>query len=141
MNPEKIAPKRFASSARHLRNRESRRSSRNDRIGTPIFVNLFEELFLERQIFGERLENQSSFRNRLAEIGLVAAQRDSLSNRFRTRVVLYLGQPRRGLVTSSRQHRDAISGAREYARRAGAHGAIRANNYDLYVLIQAVLRL
>src|SRR5260370_12786120 len=140
MDPEKMARKRSASSACHLRDRETRRASRNDRIGAPVFVNLFEELFLERQILGERLENQSGFGNRFTEVGVIAAKRDSLADRFCARIVLHFGQPRRGLVAPSRQHRDAISGARKYACSTGAHGAVRANDYDPYVLSQVVLR-
>ncbi len=71
MDTEKIAPERFASVARHPRDRKPRRSGRDDRIGAPVLIYQFEEMFLERQIFRERLENQSRLANRLREVVVV----------------------------------------------------------------------
>ncbi len=88
MHAEKIAAERIAPPTRHLCDRQSRRSGRDDRLRPPALVDQLEELFLERQIFSERLEDNRRLANRAAKVSIVRAQRNPLRDRFRARVVL-----------------------------------------------------
>ena len=94
--------------------------------------------FFEWQVFGERLEDDRRLADRAAEVGVVGAERDSLGDRLRARVVLRVRQPFRRFARRSRQHRDVVSGAGEDASRARTHRAVRADNYDLVVLGQVL---
>ena len=76
-----------------------------------------------------------------AKVGIVRANRDSLRDRLRTRIVLHVGQTRRRLVARPRQHRDVVSRARKHTSRARAHRPVRADNYDLIVVGQLALRV
>ncbi len=141
MHAEKIAAKRIATPARHLRDRQSRRSGRDDRLRTPALVDQLEELFFQRQVFRKRFEHDRRLANRAAEVGVIRAQRDSLGDRFSARIVLRIRQSFSGLSRRPREHRDVVPGAGEDASRAGTHRAVRADNYDLVVVGQVLSSL
>ena len=140
MDTQKIAAEGFAAAGRHRRDRESRRTGRDDRVRTAILIDQREELFLERQILRQRLENQARFADRPRQVVVVGAERDTLRDRVGPGVILHVEQGRGGLVAGAREQRDGVARAREYASGAGAHGAVGTDNYDLVVLGQVILR-
>ena len=132
MNAEEMAPEGLAPAARHLGDRQSRGDGRDDRVGRAKLIDLREKFAFERQIFGERFENQPRFRHRARQIGIVGAERDTLLDGFGARRVLGGLQRLARLVEVAREHGDVVARTGEDGGGGRTHRTAGAQ-YDYFV--------
>ena len=132
MDTEEMTPERLAQAARHLIDGEAGGVGRDDRIGRAKFIDLREKFALERQLLGERFEDQPRFRHRARQIGIVGAERDTLLDGFGARRVLGGLQRLARLVEVAREHGDVVARTGEDGGGGRTHRTAGAQ-YDYFV--------
>ncbi len=102
-------------------------------------IDAMEKLVLEREVFGQGLEDQRGFGDRAVHVVVIGAERYVVGQSFGLGDRLGVGQALARLGEVARQHRDVTSAAGEHRGGTAAHRAVGSEN-DYLVVFSAQFR-
>src|SRR5208282_6872443 len=95
-----------------------------------MLVDQLEEMALERNVLGQRFEDEVGFVDGARQVGIVSTGGNPIGDGFRAGGVLGGTNAGFGLIALACKHRDLEACSRKDASCASAHRSVGADNYD-----------